>query len=73
MGIMDAFSKEDRVEITVNQLITVLRSDALNYSQNQVLINGLQAGINHRDILIMAGEITPAEDDTAGVCGEVEA
>lgn len=32
MGLVDAFSKGDRVEITVNQLIGVLRSDALKKS-----------------------------------------
>lgn len=73
MGLVDAFSKGDRVEITVNQLIGVLRSDALNWAENQVLINGLKAGLNHVDILTMVGEIKPAEDDTDGRCEEVEA
>lgn len=73
MGFMDAFSKDDRVEITVNQLIDILRSDALNWAENQVLVNGLKAGLNHVDILTMAGELKLTEDDTDGRCGEVEA
>jgi hypothetical protein len=56
MGIVDAFSKDDRVELRVNELIGYFRGEAQTYAENKVMINGLRAGLSPDDILVMIGK-----------------
>ncbi len=43
MGIVDIFSAEDRVEITVSQLIQIIRKDV----QAEMLLNGILNEVDH--------------------------
>lgn len=56
MGLADVLGCEDRIQIKVGDLMQILRSDALNWAQNQVMVKGLEAHLPHNHILIMAGE-----------------
>ena len=43
MGIVDIFSAEDRVQITVSQLIQIIRKDV----QAEMLLNGILNKVDH--------------------------
>ena len=47
MGIVDVFSAEDRVEITVSQLISLLRESV----KAEMLFNGVTNMVAYNDIL----------------------
>ena len=57
MGLSDAFGREDRIELKVNELVSYFRNEASIYAENTVLINGLRAGLPADHILIMAGKL----------------
>lgn len=65
MGLADAFSAEDRVQLKVSDLMGIMRSDALNWAQNQCLVNGIKAHLPHNHMLIMIGE-EPTYTEEAG-------
>ena len=46
MGIMDAFSKEDRTEITINQLITILNERAKAEANFYIAMRMCKEGLN---------------------------
>lgn len=56
MGLADAFACEDRVQLKVSDLMQIMKMEALNYAQNQCMIEGLKAHLPHNHILIMIGE-----------------
>lgn len=56
MGLADTFGPEDRVTLMVSDLLSILRSDALNCARNQCLVNGVKAHLPYNHILIMVGE-----------------
>lgn len=49
MGIMDAFSKEDRTEITVDQLITILNERAKAEANFYIAIKMCKRGVKPRN------------------------
>ena len=57
MGIVDVFKPEDRVELTVNDLVNYFRKEAKTNAENEVLINGLKAGLPASHILVMIGKL----------------
>lgn len=63
MGLVDAIGRENRVELTVSDLQSIMRTEALSWAQNQVMINGLKAHISHDDILTMVGENDTEESE----------
>ena len=56
MGLVDAFNKDDRVELRVNELIAYFRAEASTYAENKVLLNGLKADLPASHILAMVGK-----------------
>lgn len=62
MGIIDAFSKDDRVELKVCELLNYFKSEAKTDARNEIMLNGLRAGIPHEVILIMLGEKVPENE-----------
>lgn len=56
MGIVDVFSKDDRVELKVNELIEYFRDEGRTNAKNEIMINGLKAGMPASHILVMIGE-----------------
>lgn len=56
MGFVDVLKPDATVELKVSELSNVLKTEAINWALNQVMINGLKAGIPHADILTMVGE-----------------
>lgn len=59
MGILDAFNKEDRVDVKVYELMHFFKETGLVAAKNEVLLNGLRADLPHNYILMMAGEQQP--------------
>lgn len=55
MGVMDAFNAEDRVQLKVGELIAYFRAEARTNAKNELLVNGLRAGLPDKHILIMGG------------------
>lgn len=51
MGIMDAFSKEDRVEITVSQLISTIESAERAAARFHTVMAMIEAGIPAKKIM----------------------
>lgn len=51
MGIMDAFSKEDRLEITVAQLEAILDDRARVEAENRIILKMCRQGLTSREIL----------------------
>lgn len=45
MGIMDAFSKEDRVQLTVTQLISLIDSRAVAEAKLNLMLRMAQKGL----------------------------
>jgi len=62
MGILDAFNKDDRVEIKVCELLTYFKNEAKTDARNEIMLNGLRAGMPHEVILIMLGEEVPENE-----------
>ena len=57
MGLVDAFSPEARVELTVNELIGYFRNEARIYADNTVMKNGLRANLPASHIRVMIGDL----------------
>lgn len=57
MGLIDAFSCDDRIDLKVNDLVSYFRNEARVYAENTVMINGLRAGLPAEHILIMTGKL----------------
>ena len=57
MGLMDAFGAEDRVEITVAQLIKVLDERARAEADFNTIMAMCSEGIDHKKILKIYGTI----------------
>lgn len=55
MGLVDAFAKEDRVELTISQLIKTLDDRAKLVAENNCFINAARACIPWDHALIMTG------------------
>lgn len=53
MGLADAFSREDRVDLTVTQLLTLLKSNAELSAQNDILLTGAKKKIDQDTILAL--------------------
>lgn len=66
MGIVDAFQKDDRAEIRVNDLIGYFRHEARTNARNEVLLNGIRAQLPYSHILVMIGE-KPVENEKSEV------
>lgn len=62
-GFIEAFKPDDRVEVTVNSLISYFRTEAKTHAENKVLINGLQAGLPADHILTMVGKNISKEEE----------
>lgn len=58
MGLVDAFTPEDRVELKVNELIDYFRTEARVYAENTVIKNGLRANLPASHIRVMIGDLT---------------
>jgi hypothetical protein len=56
MGLVDAFGKEDRVEITVSQLIQTLTSNANLKARNDILLTGFKKHIDYDTVLALLNE-----------------
>jgi hypothetical protein len=61
-SIVDMFTPDGKVELKITDLKDLIRSDALSWAENKVMINGLKAGINAKDILTMIGENEEREE-----------
>lgn len=55
MGLMDAFSAEDRVEITVKELITILDARAKAESAFEITMNMLREGVSPQTVRAVFG------------------
>jgi len=55
-SIVDVFTSDGVVQLKVNDLKNLFRSDALNWAQNMCMVNGLKAGVPAEHILAMIGE-----------------
>lgn len=65
-SIVDVFTSDGKVEIKIKDLKDLFRSDALNWAQNQCMVNGLKAGLPAEHILTMIGENEEEPDDVTG-------
>lgn len=57
MGLVDLFSPEEKITLSINELIGYFRQEARVYAENKVIINGLRAGIPSDQILVMIGKL----------------
>lgn len=53
MGLSDVFGKEDRVSLTISQLLETLKSNAELSAQNDILLTGAKKKINQDTILAL--------------------
>lgn len=51
MGIVDVFSKDDRIELKVNEVIDYFRTEGRTNAVNEILINGLKANVSPKILL----------------------
>ena len=56
MGLSDVFGKEDRVEITVNQLLELLTANARLKARNEILLTGFKKHIDYDIVLDLLNE-----------------
>lgn len=57
MGLVDVFSPEEKLNLSVNELIGYFRDEARTRAENQVMINGLRAKLPASHILVMIGAL----------------
>ena len=57
MGLMDAFTPDERVSLKVDELINYFRTEARTYADNTVMINGLRANLPASHIRVMIGDL----------------
>lgn len=55
MGLVDAFNKEDRTELTVSQLITLLNDNAKLKAENELMVRGYQNRVPYGMAMAMLG------------------
>lgn len=63
MGLVDVFSKDERVSLKVDEVINYFRSEARTNAENEVLINGIRAHLPYSHILTMIGKNDPIKSD----------
>ena len=51
MGIVDAFNREDRVELKVSEVVDYFRVEGRTNAINEILINGLKNDISAKILL----------------------
>ena len=70
MGLMDAFSAEDRVEITVKELITILDARAKAESAFDITMNMLREGVSPKTVRAVFGYKPKEKEPTAAATAE---
>lgn len=53
MGLLDAFSREDRIEIPVPEFVAMIKAAARNEVENDILRHALLRGIPRQHVFAM--------------------
>lgn len=63
MGFLDAIKEEDRITITVNAMLQLLRENATLTAFNSVMVNACKNHIDHDTALILTGVKTANDEE----------